>query len=60
MLKYYAIIDYVRNQIYYPTDDIDLGFKLDAMMELYTDIMELKVYSYNFGKVYVIKERVGE
>jgi len=60
MMRYMAIIDYIRGQIYYPDSDLDLGFKLDAMIEMYKDIFNLKVYSYNFGNIYVIKERVGE
>ena len=60
MLRYYAVIDLIRNEIYYPTDEIDLGFKVDAMIELYQDKFDLEVVRYNFGNVYVIKERIGD
>ena len=60
MLKYMVVIDLIRGDIYYPTDEMDLGFKVDAMIEYYSDVFELEVKRYNFGKVYVIKERVGE
>ena len=60
MMKYLAIIDFIKREVYYPTDDMDLGFKLDAMIEYYSNILELNVYAYNFHKVWVIKEREGE
>ena len=61
MLNKYVIIDYVGNDYYYYQDDIDLGFALDRIMDGYTRYeLPLKVYSYNNGKVYVIKMRGDE
>ena len=60
MMKYMAIIDLIRDEIYYPTDELDLSFKLDAMMELYCGVYNINVYSCNYNKVYFIKEREGE
>jgi len=56
MLKKYLVIDYVADDWYYYNDDIELGFALDRILDTYTYYdLPTKVYSYNYGKVYVIK-----
>ena len=56
MLNKYVIIDYVGNDYYYYSDEIDLGFGLDRVLDGYDRYeLPLDVRSYNNGKVYVIK-----
>lgn len=56
MLKKYLVIDYVADDWYYYNDDIELGFALDRIMDTYIYYdLPIRVYSYNYGKVYVIK-----
>lgn len=56
MLKKYLVIDYVADDWYYYNDDIELGFALDRILDTYAYYdLPTKVYSYNYGKVYVIK-----
>jgi hypothetical protein len=58
MLNLYAIIDYVGDQCYSYTDDIEMGYHLDMILDHY-DRYELPYYyeKYNNGRVYVIKLR---
>ena len=51
MLNLYAIIDYVGDQCYTYTDDIEMGYHLDMILDHY-DRYELSYYyeKYNKGK----------
>lgn len=56
MLRKYVIIDYIKNDYYYCYDDIELGFSLDRILDNYYRYeLPINVYSYNNGKVYVIR-----
>lgn len=52
----YAIIDYIENDYYYYSDDIEMGFALDRILDGYERYeLPLNIIRYNNGKVYVIK-----
>lgn len=52
----YVIIDYIENDYYYYSDDIEMGFALDRILDGYERYeLPLNIIRYNNGKVYVIK-----
>lgn len=56
MLNKYAIIDYVGDWCGNYSDDIEMGFALDRILDgYYRYELPIVVDSYNNGKVYVIK-----
>lgn len=56
MLNKYAIIDYVGDWYSNYSDDIEMGFTLDRILDGYERYeLPIIVERYNNGKVYVIK-----
>ena len=56
MLNKYAIIDYVGDWCNNYSDDIEMGFTLDRILDGYEYYeLPIVVERYNNGKVYVIK-----
>ena len=54
-MRYFAIIDMIKNEVIYCDNEIELGYKLERIMDTHLYFQEINVKSYNYNRVYVIE-----